>query len=51
MKAMAIVLLLSAGIVTLDRVLPAAHRVLIACADDSGNSDGDDDGDDGQTGT
>ena len=45
MKQMAIVLLLSAGLVTFVRLMPKPHAVVQACADDDG-----DDGDDGDGG-
>ncbi len=49
MKRMAIVLLLSAGLVTVVRAIPKTHFVQQACDEDGG--DGDDDGDEGDSGT
>ena len=51
MKRMAMVLLLSAGLVTVMRAIPKTDHVLQACADDGGDSDDDGDEGDGDSGT
>jgi len=49
MKRLALVLLMTAGLVVVARVSSLGHRAATACADDSGD-DGDD-GDDAGSGT
>jgi len=52
MKQMAIVLVLTAGLVVLGRVSSIGFHSLQACADaDDGGDGGDDDGDDSDSGT